>query len=382
MMKTKKITKKTPQRYATHLTTPSGGRVYVSARTKEEFDKKVAEKQASINLGVDVTNTMTFREYAETWVEVYKKPHLRPGSLQNLELTLKKHVYPTFGEMRLVDIKPIHVQQFRAAVTPMSRSVQSKAYQAAKAIFTTAADNGLIVRTPFKSEDKPGGAVAEEKDPLTSAQCRALLDAVSGTRAYLFCLIALHTGMRRGEILGLMWEDVDLENRYIHVRHELSLLPKGNVGLITEDLKSASAYRDLPVSETLLRVLREEKLRSISPFVVAMKDGKPLTKESFRSLWSIVENRTVSDDKKLGDKIRGSHSGDTVSLDFYCHPHLLRHTYITNLFEKGLDVKQVQYLAGHSTPEMTMKVYTHYRAAQRKKATFDAVRAAADAVAG
>lgn len=121
------------------------------------------------------------------------------------------------------------------------------------------------------------------------------------------------------------------------------------------------AYRDLPISDTLLRGLREEKLRSASPFVVAMKDGQSLTKESFRSLWSIVENRTASDDKKLGDKIRGSHSSDTVSLDFSCRPHLPRHTYITTLFEKGLDVKQVQYLAGHSTPDMTMKVYTHYR---------------------
>ena len=58
------------------------------------------------------------------------------------------------------------------------------------------------------------------------------------------------------------------------------------------------------------------------------------------------------------------------------HPHLLRHTYITQLFEAGLDIKQVQYLAGHSKPEMTMRVYTHYRQKQRAGETREKVHAA------
>ena len=66
----------------------------------------------------------------------------------------------------------------------------------------------------------------------------------------------------------------------------------------------------------------------------------------------------------------------TVLLDFPCHPHILRHTYATQLFEEGLDMKQVQYLLGHSVPEMTLRVYTHYREKAREQETADQVRGA------
>jgi len=113
---------------------------------------------------------------------------------------------------------------------------------------------------------------------------------------------------------------------------------------------------------------------SRSPYVLSMDDGSSLTKASFRSMWEIVTSRSVSATRRLGESVRGSKHGKVaVTLDFECHPHLLRHTYITQLFEAGLDMKQVQYLAGHSTPEMTMKVYTHYRRRAREQETADQV---------
>ena len=101
-----------------------------------------------------------------------------------------------------------------------------------------------------------------------------------------------------------------------------------------------------------------------------MSNGKSLSKASFASLWAIVTARTATEDRPVGSSIRGSNSGPLkATLDFSCHPHQLRHTYITQLFETEMDMKQVQYLAGHSTPDMTLRVYTHYRQKSREQET-------------
>ena len=101
---------------------------------------------------------------------------------------------------------------------------------------------------------------------------------------------------------------------------------------------------------------------STSPYVISMKDGASLTRASYHALWQVVDNRSL-----------GSRSG---VLSFRCHPHQLRHTFITQLFESGLDLKQVQYLAGHATPDMTLRVYTHFRKQSRAQETAQQTRAA------
>ena len=120
--------------------------------------------------------------------------------------------------------------------------------------------------------------------------------------------------------------------------------------------------------------VKKEKEHSTSPYVLCMANGESLSKASFASLWAIVTARTATENRPLGSSIQGSNSGPLkTSLDFSCHPHQLRHTYITQLFETGMDIKQVQYLAGHSSPDMTMKVYTHYRRKSREQETADKV---------
>jgi integrase len=127
----------------------------------------------------------------------------------------------------------------------------------------------------------------------------------------------------------------------------------------------------------LRHAMETEHQVSKSPFVISRPDGSHITRSSFDSLWNIVTARTASKKYPLGSTRCAHNNGYfKVTLDFHVHPHLLRHTYITQLFEAGLDIKQVQYLAGHSTPAMTLKVYTHYRRKQREQETADQVNAA------
>lgn len=234
-----------------------------------------------------------------------------------------------------------------------SNSLQSKVLIHLRCIFTVAMENGLVAKSPVSSTLKAGGKQTEEKEPLTPEESLLLLERVKDVRARTFLLIALHTGMRRGEILGLMWEDIDFRKKVIHVRHNAII--KEKVTAVSEALKTKAARRDLPMSDELTDWLTERKSRSHSELVFTMKDGKPMTQSSYKSMWQHII-------KELPDA--------------HFSAHILRHTYITRMFEAGLDIKEIQYLAGHGTAAMTLRVYAHYDQRTRKAATAEKVREA------
>lgn len=360
--------KSSPKVYATHITTPTGERVYLRGRTKEELEQKVLQAKIELHAGVDITSNVTFKEYAQVWLRAYKKGKVRETTFTLTETNLNLHVIPFFGDMKLKDIKPMHIQLFLTSISEYSKSLQDKCFRLVKNILRDAADDGQIAKSPVRREDKVSADPPLEEEPLTDDQSRALLEALEGTQAYTFCLLALSTGMRRGELLGLMWDDIDFTHNVVHVRHNKAIPMGAMDSPVTELLKTSAARRDLPLGQYLKEYLLTLHETSTSPYVLHMRDGRSLTRSAFRSMWAAVDRRTVGKGgtpRELGD----GYGNVKVMLDFNVHPHLLRHTYITKLFEEKVDLKQVQYLAGHSTPEMTMKVYTHYRKKQRAAET-------------
>lgn len=373
----------TKKKYATHVTLPNGRRVYVSGKDKKEFENKVLQAKLAAGVGVDIGNDITFRNYAETWIQAYKAPKLRPNSLGVLQANLRNHVLPFFGDKLVREIKPVHIQLFLSGIAELSQSTQKKCWDILTGIFRTAADNGVILKSPIRKEDRPSGEAPEKVEALTREQAKALLEATKGLRVYTFCLIALTTGLRRGEILGLMWEDVDLDAGILSVRHNKAFLPASNDAPVTTLLKTEAAHRRIPMPTLLTEHLKAEKAVSHSPYVLSMENGESLTKSAFRRMWSAIAVRTATEDRPLGSKVSGGRGGSiVVSLDFDCHPHQLRHTCITQWVESDMKVKQVQYLAGHSTLEMTLRVYSHYRRKSQEDEVAATINAATDYLAG
>lgn len=368
--------KKAPTKtYATHVTTPTGDRVYLRAKTKEELEEKVLEAKIQLRSGVDITQDVLFADYAQTWIKAYKLGKVRPSSYASIETNLRVHVLPFFSAFKLKDVKPMHIQLFITSLSGKSKSLQDKCIRIVKNIFDSAVDNGMIPRSPVSRSDRATAENSPEEEPLTDEQALALLSAVDGTRAYIFCLLALSTGMRRGEILGLMWEDIDFKANAIRVTHNKALILNKLDAPVTALPKTDAGRRVLPMGSLLKERLLLEKAKSKSPFVVSMLNGQSLTKSAYRALWLNVERRTAGSGS-VPRLLGATYGGVKVTLDFKTHPHQLRHTYITKLFEEGLDLKQVQYLAGHSKPEMTLRVYTHYRQKQRATETHAQVCAA------
>ena len=103
-------------------------------------------------------------------------------------------------------------------------------------------------------------------------------------------------------------------------------------------------------------------------FVLPGQDGRQMTRSSFRAMWECVNRRKADPTKKprYGSVIR--------CIDFPVTPHILRHTFLTRCLENGLDLKELQYIAGHKSSQLTMKIYLHYQQEERKQETFSKVR--------
>jgi integrase len=335
------------------LQLPNGERKEVYAKTQEELDDKVMEVRILTHSGVDVCSEETFGHFAQMWYDVYKKPYLRDKSQEMVKYILNQHILPVIGGYRLQDITPMQIQAIMSGLVGKSNSLQSKVLINLRSIFKAAQENGLIVRSPVSSMLKPGGKKTQEKTALTPQECEKLIERVRNPRAKTFLLIALNTGMRRGEILALKWDDVDFEKKLIHVRRNAVLLRGGTK--LSDELKTRAGRRDIPLTEALEAHLLVEKKRTHSQYILAMQNHQPMTDSSYKSMWRLIE-------RELPEK--------------HVTAHILRHTYITRLFEAGLDIKEIQYLAGHSSVDMTLRVYTHYDRASREQTTIEKVRAA------
>ncbi len=335
------------------LMLPNGERKDLYARTQEELDDKVMEVRILTHSGVDVCSEETFGHFAQMWYDVYKKPYLRDKSQEMVKYILNQHILPVIGGYRLQDITPMQIHAIMSGLVGKSNSLQSKVLINLRSIFKAAQENGLIVRSPVSSMLKPGGKKTQEKAALTPQECEKLIERVMNPRARTFLLIALNTGMRRGEILALKWADVDFNKKIIHVRRNAVLLRGGTK--LSDELKTKAGRRDIPLTETLEAHLLAEKKRTHSQYILAMQNHQPMTDSSYKSMWRLIE-------RELPER--------------HVTAHILRHTYITRLFEAGLDIKEIQYLAGHSSVDMTLRVYTHYDRASREQTTIEKVRAA------
>ena len=278
----------------------------------------------------------------------------------------------------VVDRVPVFADghRFQLALVPVSKksaSVYKSVVILYKSIFRAAMESRIIDHNPtIYLTTKGGGVPQEDRQALTDEQAARLLDAIRDLPPYVFVMIGLYAGLRREEILALQWDSVylDTDTPYLTVRRAWHT--EHNRPVISDELKTKAAERNIPLPVCLAECLKAAKETSTSEYVVSNRDGEPLSYTQFKRLWQYIVTRTVKersyyryeDGKRvkhtvtpvLGEK--AAHNGKVVySLDFEVTPHQLRHTYITNLIHASVDPKTVQYLAGHESSKITMDIY-------------------------
>ena len=279
----------------------------------------------------------------------------------------KENGLPFMDEVTTDDLRLLLVP-----ISKQSASLYSKMNMLIKCVFYSAEESKIISYNPAASLSAKGGTPKQEKKALTDEQVKILLDTIRGLPPYVFVMIGLYAGLRREEILALRWDCVFLDEAtpYISVRRAWRSV--NNRPVISTELKTPAAKRDIPIPGKLVECLKEAKEKSKSEYVISDRNGNALAESQFVRVWKYIAVRSTEERCYYtyvnGQKIKhvvkpklGEHQPNNPKLvytmDFQVTPHQLRHTYITNLIYASVDPKTVQYLAGHENSKVTMDIY-------------------------
>lgn len=373
------------QYYRKRITRPDGKTEDVYARTVTELNEKVIQRKAALAAGVKPQEMYVFEYCAGFFAR--KAPHLSPDRQNLYQSQINKVICPVIGGKLLRDVTLDDLKDVLATRAHLSHRSQEDTVQIVKQIFSAAADADVIPKDP-SLKLRAGGRAARPKQALTEAQQAQLLDAVRGLKVEPFVMLGLYTGMRRGEICGLRWSCVHLDGPapYVEVRRACRW-PDHIHPEVTDDLKSPAAFRNLPMPPQLTDYLRD--MRNSLPvqdgrkvagrYVYGTEEGDPVSLSTMRRRWETIKTRSTASGREMGEKI--PRHKVTVTLDFMPTPHILRHTYVTRLVLSKMDLKRVQYLAGHADPEITLQIYTSLQKADPDALAAD-IWAAFDAADG
>ncbi len=357
--------------YRTRIQDADGKLVALYARTPEELYDKELEALEQIDNATFRRKSPTVAEYCEKWL-LMQSVHIRATTLTDYTSKIQRHIIKELGQKRMADVTLDDIQLALVPVSQKSASVYKSVVILYKSIFRAAKESHVIDENPTIYLDSKGGVPQEERQALTDEQAERLLDAIRGLPPYVFVMIGLYAGLRREEILALQWDSVylDTDTPYLTVRRAWHT--EHNRPVILTELKTKAAERNIPLPVCLAECLKAAKAISTSDYVVANRDGEPLSYTQFKRLWQYIVTRTVKersyyryeDGKRIKHTVtpvlgeKAAHNGRVVySLDFEVTPHQLRHTYITNLIHSSVDPKTVQYLAGHESNKITMDIY-------------------------
>ena len=358
--------------YRTRIKDANGKLVAIYAKTPEELYNKETLALEQIENATFHRKTPTVAEYCEKWL-LMQSVHVRATTLTDYTSKVRRHIIAELGDKRMGEVSLDDIQLALVPVSKKSASVYKSVVILYKSIFRAAMESRIIDHNPtIYLTTKGGGVPQEDRQALTDEQVERLLDAIRDLPPYVFVMIGLYAGLRREEILALQWDSVylDTDTPYLTVRRAWHT--EHNRPVISDELKTKAAERNIPLPVCLAECLKAAKETSTSEYVVSNRDGEPLSYTQFKRLWQYIVTRTVKDrsyyrykDGKrvkhtvtpvLGEK--AAHNGKVVySLDFEVTPHQLRHTYITNLIHASVDPKTVQYLAGHESSKITMDIY-------------------------
>ena len=334
--------------------------------TKKQAERYLAETSHKVTRGeyIDPTKAPTFNEAAERWF--ISKSDRRPSHVSNLRSRLDKHILPRIGAKRLNQINVGTIEELRDGLRNdgyAARTIKS-ILRLVGAVFRSAIRRGECVTNPVDRvepvfvaarELKVGGDERASEDDVVSPdsilspqEIRAMLNATTpGLYRALFTTAAL-TGARSGELFALRWSDVEMPkdaSAYVYIRRTLSWarLKGEEIRPRYYEPKTKAGVRKIPVSAELASVLRAWKLQcSPTPdgLVFPTHDGRPIRRSNALryGLWPALRRAGLR----------------RVTM------HSLRHSFASALIMAGAAVTEVQALLGHASPEITLRIYSHW----------------------
>jgi len=327
-------------------------------------DRRAAERELrrllrTLDTGEHVDPTrMTVREWLTTWLAA-KREELSPKSHERYSEIVNNFLLPELGALIITKLAPAHIQsaytkwasEGRRDCKPGGLSPRTRRHfhRILKSALTRAVEQQVLVRNPADAFKKRLPKVErKELNALTADQSAVLLQGIKHTRVYWPALLALSTGMRRGEVLALRWKNVDLERGSLRVVESLEQTKTGGLRFKAPKNNKARGIT-LPAFalEELLLLKRQqaEELLALGirqtgeALLCARADGEPMQPRSLTHEFTRLVGRT-----KEIPRVRF---------------HDLRHTHATQLLSSGVHPKVAQERMGHSTISTTLDLYSH-----------------------
>lgn len=278
------VSMKGTQYYRTRVTDQQGRRVSLYARTREELYQKEQEAIQQIENKTYRRSTPTVEEYCEKWL-LMQSAQIRMTTLIDYTSKVKNYIIKPLGDMHMGDVTADDIRLALLAASKKSASVYKSVNVIYKCIFTAAMESKIIDENPtIYLKKNVGGISQRDRLPLTDEQVDKLLDAIYGLPPYVFVMLGLYAGLRREEILGLQWDSVYLDGEAPYLTVRRAWHTEHNRPVILTELKTKAAHRNVPLPDNLLECLKEAKKASTSDYVVANRDGDPLSYTQFKRL--------------------------------------------------------------------------------------------------
>jgi len=331
---------KTSKRWVAQITLPNGQRKGKTSKRQKVVQDWLINQRKKANDGLYVTDEqIKLGAFLDRYLVDVAAHNLRPRTYERYVGVINNHIKPDLGNIRLSALRPDHVQSLYSKKLTSGLSLNSVRYIHAvlhKALFQ-ALKWGLVSRNVSDLVDKPK---TERKTFKTWSvvEVNQFLDAVVDHRWYPIYVLAIHTGLRQGELLGIHREDIDLEHGVINVRHQISSI-RGQ-GLTITEPKTDKARRPVILPSTALDALKQhlKVIGNGGGLIFTTSTGNPISPRNILRHFKQVIDQTSLPDIRFHD---------------------LRHTHATLLLAAGVHPKVVQERLGHSQISLTLDTYSH-----------------------
>jgi integrase len=336
-----------------------GKQYFVTGKTKDEAIRKAALKKDKLERGeVGISGNMTVGRYIDEWLDTYKKPAVAKKQFDDYKGMFAKMVAPEIGKLRLTEVKDIHLQKILNRQAGLSGDRLGKLRSRMHALFRQAYASRLILRNPAEFLTLPKATDGTHRS-ITDFEREHFLKAAETHYAGLMFKVMLYCGLRTGEAVALDWRDIDFVKKRIHVTKAM----ESGTDVIKEP-KTKAGIREIPIPDDIIGELLAMKGDPFDPVFTRPGGLGRYTNMSRHRAWeSLKKQMDISmgakfEKRKAKDgKMRMTKVLSVVAPDFV--PYCLRHTYCTDLQDKGVPINVAKYLMGHTNISVTAGIYTH-----------------------